>query len=121
MRPRRRRASTRCCDISWRCATRWAMRPNGGGCTAVSSPALWCEILTDAPPYTTAQKDPKSRQRELWEAARSCATGPAFARLDTNPSRKPAELVAVTKKCLAKEPGKRPGSSAVVAEGVTGY
>jgi len=90
-------------------------------CDIFALGAMLCEMLTGAPPYTSAQAQKHLRQQELWEAARACATGPAFARLDANAGRKPAELVALAKKCLAKEPGARPSSATVVAEGVTRY
>src|SRR5262249_29254308 len=65
-------------------------------CDVFALGALLCEILTGLPPYTSEQTQRQLHQRELWEAARTCATGPALARLAA--SGQPAELVTLTRK-----------------------
>jgi tetratricopeptide (TPR) repeat protein len=71
-----------------------------------------CHILTNRPVYDLPTRV------DLLLAARACDTGPALARL---PADTPAELVALVRRCLAKEPGERPASAELVGKGVADY
>ena len=75
--------------------------------------AILCEILTGRPPYSA---------KDGIEAHCMAASGDladCFARLDA--SGADAELIVLTKDCLARKPSARPRDARVLAERVSGY
>lgn len=69
--------------------------------------AILCEILTGLPPYTAANGN------EVYSKAARADLGDALARLDACGAE--AELVALSKSCLAAAPRDRPRNAGVVA------
>jgi serine/threonine-protein kinase len=74
--------------------------------------AILCEILTGQPPYV-------GKREEVAYQARTARLGDAFARLEGCGAD--AELIALTKHCLAAELWERPRHAGEVAEQVTSY
>lgn len=74
--------------------------------------AILCEILTGNPPYT-------GKGTEVVSKARAAQLDDAFARLDACGAD--AELVSLTRHCLAARLWERPRDAGVVAEQVTVY
>jgi eukaryotic-like serine/threonine-protein kinase len=74
--------------------------------------AILCEILTGKPPYV-------GKGAELQYKARTAKLEDAFTRLDACGAD--AELIALTKHCLATELWERPRHAGEVAEQVTAY
>ncbi len=74
--------------------------------------AILCEILTGQPPYA-------GKRAELQYKARAAKLEDAFARLEACGSD--AELIALTKHCLAEELWQRPGHAGEVAQRMTTY
>jgi serine/threonine-protein kinase len=75
--------------------------------------AILCEILTGEPPYVGRSGE------EVRRRAAGSDLAEALARLDACGAD--AELLALTKACLAAEPADRPKDAQAVAESVTGY
>ena len=75
--------------------------------------AILCEILTGQPPFTGRDRDEVLRRAGRGDLAQ------AFARLDGGGID--AELVGLTKACLAVEPNDRPEDGAAVAARVAAY
>jgi serine/threonine-protein kinase len=74
--------------------------------------AILCEILTGKPPYT-------GEGMEIAYKARTAKLDEAFSRLEA--SGADAELIDLTRRCLAAEWGERPRDAGVVAEQVIAY
>jgi serine/threonine protein kinase len=74
--------------------------------------AILCETLTGKPPYT-------GKEAEIQYKARTGKLDDAFGRLDSCGAD--AELIALTKRCLAAEPWDRLRHAGEVAEQVTAY
>jgi serine/threonine-protein kinase len=75
--------------------------------------AMLCEILTGRPPYV-ADAGWKLHQQAMLAELQG-----AFARLDA--SGADAELLALAKRCLAREPAERPADAGAVAQAVAAH
>jgi serine/threonine protein kinase len=75
--------------------------------------AILCEILTGRPPFMG------QTQKELWAKARACDHAEPFAALDH--SGADADLVQLTKRCLAANQEERPRNARNVATAMTEY
>jgi serine/threonine-protein kinase len=75
--------------------------------------AILCEILTGRPPYVA------EAGWKLHQQAMLAELNDAFTRLDT--SGADAELLALARRCLAREPAERPSDAGAVAQAVAAY